>query len=178
MKLTYATADNALSGIACPRCLSQESFLVDARANALVTDEGFAEYTNPLWTGDAEMTCRACGHQNAAEHFAVENGDLLLTDDQVAEILDDTIEPLSAWATNIERDAGELTITLTVDDPEYGEIVYVATYAEIRRGLNDALKTSSLPVEFTQGLEEDRLVISAEVGNIALQTALWSAKVY
>ena len=101
MKLTYATADNALSGIACPRCLSQESFLVDARANALVTDEGFAEYTNPLWTGDAEMTCRACGHQNAAEHFAVENGDLLLTDDQVAEILDDTIEPLSAWATNI-----------------------------------------------------------------------------
>lgn len=178
MKLTYATADNALSGIACPRCLSQESFLVDARANALVTDEGFAEYTNPLWTGDAEMTCRACGHQNAAEHFAVENGDLLLTDDQVAEILDDTIESLSAWATNIERDAGELTITLTVDDPEYGEIVYVATYAEIRRGLNDALKTSSLPVEFTQGLEEDRLVISAEVGNIALQTALWSAKVY
>lgn len=178
MKLTYATADNALSGIACPRCLSQESFLVDARANALVTDEGFAEYTNPLWTGDAEMTCRACGHQNAAEHFAVENGDLLLTDDQVAEILDDTIESLSAWATNIERDAGELTITLTVDDPEYGEIVYVATYAEIRRGLNDALKTSSLPVEFTQGLEEDRLVISAEVGDIALQTALWSAKVH
>ena len=54
----------------------------------------------------------------------------------------------------------------------------MATYAEIRRGLNDALKTSSLPTEFTQGLEEDRLVISAEVGDIALQTALWSAKVY
>ena len=178
MKLTYATANNALSDIACPKCLSQGTFLVDARANAIVTDDGFFEYTEPSWSEDSFMRCDGCSHESAAGNFAVENGDLLLTDDQVAEILDDTIESLSAWATNIERDAGELTITLTVDDPEYGEIVYVATYAEIRRGLNDALKTSSLPVEFTQGLEEDRLVISAEVGDIALQTALWSAKVY
>ena len=54
----------------------------------------------------------------------------------------------------------------------------MVTYAEIRRGLNDALKTSSLPEEFTQALEQDRLAFSAEVGNIALQTALWSAKVH
>lgn len=178
MKLTYAAADNALSGIACPRCLSQESFLVDAYASALVSDEGFAEYTEPGWTGDARMTCQACGHQNAAEHFAVEEGDLLLTDEQVADLLDDTIESLTAWATDIERDPGELTLTLTVDDPEYGEVVYVATYAEIRRGLNDALESSSLPPEFIRGLEEDRLAFSAGVGDTAVQTALWSAKVH
>lgn len=178
MKLTYATADNALSGIACPRCLSQESFSVYAQAHAVVTDNGFSGYTNPSWSDDAEMTCQACGHQNAAEHFAVENGDLLLTDDQVADLLDDTIEALTAWATSIERDPGELTITLTVDDPEYGEVVYVATYAQVRRGLNDALESSSLPPEFIRGLEEDRLAFSAGVGDTAVQTALWSAKVH
>lgn len=178
MKLTYATANNVLSDIACPKCLSQGTFLVDARANAIVTDDGFFEYTEPSWSEDSFMRCDGCSHESAAGNFAVENGDLLLTDDQVAEILDLATPAISAWAEEIETDAGELTITLTVDDPEYGEIDYVATYAEIRRGLNDALETSSLPVEFTQGLEEDRLVISAEVGDIALQTALWSTKVH
>ena len=178
MKLTYATANNVLSDIACPQCLSQGTFLVDARANAVVTDDGFFEYTEPSWSEDSFMRCDECSHESTAGNFAVENSDLLLTDDQVAEILDDAIESLSAWATNIERDAGELTITLTVDDPEYGEIVYVVTYAEIRRGLNDALKTSSLPEEFTQALEQDRLAFSPGVGDTAVQTALWSAKVH
>lgn len=178
MKLTYATATNALSDIACPKCLSQETFLVDARANALVTDDGFSEYTEPGWSEDSFMRCDGCSHGSAAGNFAVGNGDLLLTDDQVAEILDLAIPAISAWAEEIETDAQELTITLTVDDPEHGEIDYAATYAEIRRGLNDALETSGLPVEFTQALQQDRLVISAEVGDIALQTALWSTKVH
>ena len=178
MKLTYATANNALSDIACPQCLSQKTFLVDARANAIVTDDGFFEYTEPSWSEDSFMRCDECSHESTAGNFAVENGDLLLTNDQVADLLDDTIESLTAWATDIERDPGELTLTLTVDDPEYGEIVYVATYAEIRRGLNDALETSSLPPEFIRGLEEDRLAFSPGVGDTAVQTALWSAKVH
>lgn len=178
MKLAYATANNALSDIACPRCLSQKTFSVYAQAHAVVTDDGFSEYTEPSWSEDSLMRCAECSHESAAGNFAVEEGDLLLTDDQVAEILDCAVESLSAWATTIERDPAELTITLTVDDPEYGEIDYVATYAEVRRGLNDALETSSLPAEFTQGLEEDRLIISAEVGDTAVQTALWSTKVH
>lgn len=72
--------DNALEGIACPKCKQGDEFQITATATFDVTDEGTGDYQSVEWDENSPIYCRKCGHMGIISDFSPPVSYVLISD--------------------------------------------------------------------------------------------------
>lgn len=66
---------NALEGVRCPVCGSEEKFAISAMVIIEITDDGIQDYRNVDWEDTANCWCHECGHHGDYRDFKEKNED-------------------------------------------------------------------------------------------------------
>ena len=72
--------DNALEGIACPKCKQADGFQITATATFDVTDEGTCDYQSVEWDEKSPISCQKCGHMGVVKDFSPPVSYVLISD--------------------------------------------------------------------------------------------------
>jgi predicted nucleic-acid-binding Zn-ribbon protein len=62
---------NCLEGIKCPKCGNEDSFAVDVKGWATITDDGLGSVMDADWEEDADTVCSICSHQGPWSEFII-----------------------------------------------------------------------------------------------------------
>jgi hypothetical protein len=66
---------NRLEGVRCPKCGHEDSFIIAACVDVLVTDDGTEDHGGDyLWDDDSHCTCSQCNHRGTLADFSTEEG--------------------------------------------------------------------------------------------------------
>lgn len=64
---------NALRGVACPKCGSDDQFEIDVRATATVIDNGADQIVDPTWDDTSRTRCTSCDHVGPFSEFQLQH---------------------------------------------------------------------------------------------------------
>lgn len=173
MPAPRAEATNACADIACPACKSQAGFTIDVVSTATLTDDGIYDHRDSEWGPTANTTCQACRFFAAAEEFEVEEGDVLLDNDEVAALLDCAGEALAMsgrTSSALDTDGRAFRVT---EFSRAGSTTTTLAYPQIRRAFNDALAAGRMPAFMLREIELDDMCFDGDVGSIVIQQALY-----
>ena len=177
MSAPTATNSNCLEGLACPHCKQQEGFNIASEVIAHTGDDGVVEYRETEWSEGNAIWCWGCQKHGTVEQFTVQKGDVLLSTDEVWNLIEQAGYGISYWADEAEIDEEAFTYRVVEadDDDSQGKTL---THTQIRRAFNDLRAAGYMPDFVEQEIAEDDICLDAEVGDRVIKWAMFGQLVY
>ncbi|MGI8306989.1 hypothetical protein [Saccharopolyspora hattusasensis] len=123
MPALTATNANCLEGLACPSCRAEDAFDITVETIAGLTDLGVDHTRDIEWTETSLITPCSCQRKGTVEQFTVEVEDVLITDEEIENLIEQAGFGSIHWAESAIVDFDDHTYRV-VQQAMFGEHKY------------------------------------------------------